>query len=81
MKFLKVLFSYVTNLFIYNKEGWYIGDGAPSGDSQLFRVRAGKKPYSERTCVMCKRDFWSHKKPEVCFRIECYFKYRLARGS
>jgi hypothetical protein len=75
-KFLKILFTYTTNLFIYNREGWYIGD-VPNPDSQGFRIMTKQKPYHERTCKMCKRSFWSYKKVDVCFRIECYFKYHL----
>lgn len=76
---IKIAFQYVGNLFFWNKEGWYIGNEGtePPVQSQVFRIKTGKKPYHERTCVMCKRKFWTYKKTDVCFRIECYFKYKL----
>jgi len=78
MSFLKVLFMYLGNLFIWNRDGWYIGD-YPSSDAQGWRIITKQKVYRELTCKMCKRKFWSYKKPDVCFRIECYFKYNLRR--
>lgn len=80
MNFIKILFKYISNLFLYNQEGWYPSDKEPPADAQMARIRMKKKPYYEHTCVMCKRDFWSYKKTEVCFRIECYFKYQMAKG-
>ena len=75
MPWFKILLIYLRDLFVFNEEGWHVGYGAPSADAQMFRIRMNKKPYSERTCVMCKRDFWSYKKTDVCFRAECFFKY------
>lgn len=71
---IKAFLMYLVNFFFYNKEGWYIGD-VPTPEAQSFRVMTHQKPYTERTCVMCKRKYWSHKKSEVCFRIECYMNY------
>ena len=73
--FLRTLVRYIINLFIYNKEGWYISDKDPMPEAQMFRIKTGKKPYHQRRCVMCGRDFWTYNKGDVCFRIECFFKY------
>jgi len=71
---IKVFFAYWMNFFIWNKEGWYVGDVPPS-DTQGFRIMTKQKPYTERTCKVCKETFWSHKKSNVCFRLKCYMSY------
>jgi len=71
---IKAFFTYWMNILVWNKEGWYIGDSVPA-DTQGFRVITKQKVYRELTCKMCKRKFWSYKKPDTCFRFECYMTY------
>lgn len=71
---IKVFLTYWMNIFVYNHEGWYIGD-MPPPDAQNFRMLIKQKLYHERTCKMCKRKFWSYKKPDMCFRMECFLTY------
>jgi hypothetical protein len=70
---IKVFFTYWVNLLVWNKEGWYIGE--PSADAQGFRAMTKQKVYRQHTCKVCKRDFWSYKKPDTCFRMECYINW------
>lgn len=72
---IKAFLSYWMNILVWNKEGWYIGDTVPS-DTQGFRVITKQKVYREHTCKVCKGKFWSYKKPNTCFRMECYIKWR-----
>lgn len=71
--YIKIAIRYIGNLTFWNREGWYIGE--PTSESQSLRILLRQKPYHQRTCKMCKRKFWSYNKPNVCFRIECYFTY------
>lgn len=72
---IRVFFTYWMNIFLYNREGWYLGYGEPTAEAQNFRIMAHQKPYQERTCKICKENFWSHKKSNVCLRMKCYFAY------
>ncbi len=74
---IKITLEYIMDLFIYNKEGWYIGKHSPMPSDQSFRVMIGQKVYTPRVCPMCKREYWAYKKAGVCFRIECFYKYKL----
>jgi hypothetical protein len=79
-KVIGIFFSYLGNLFIWNKMGWYIGDSPPV-DSQGFRIITKQKPYHERTCRICRRPFWSYKKSDICYDPRCYIKFNLGKGD
>lgn len=73
---VKAFLMYWFNIFIWNKEGWYLRGGDPTPEAQSFIVMTGRKPYTLRTCKVCKEKFWSRSKADTCIRIKCYVKWR-----
>lgn len=69
------LLTWLANILIWNHEGWYLGK-EPSGNAQSFRIMTNQKPYRVHKCKVCGKPFWSYKKPDTCYNLSCYMRWR-----